>query len=209
MFRFPARLSRARTTWSRRSWPNTRPPSGPASPCAGRRSRHGRPRPRARQGRGKQATAAGPLPGGRPRRNARRARTLGWIGAPEPAHGPRPLGHRPARPRGHDRPRERRRQRVGPAGRARDQGRQHQRRPGHSGSVDGIDVTDPYVLGMSDVNFDFDAIETISVTTGGAADVDPADGRPVREHGHPPRRQQALGDGPVLPDRQRLPEPPT
>jgi len=38
-------------------------------------------------------------------------------------------------------------------------------------SVDGIDVTDPYVLGMSDVNFDFDAIETISVTTGGAADV--------------------------------------
>jgi hypothetical protein len=38
-------------------------------------------------------------------------------------------------------------------------------------SVDGIDVTDPYVLGMSDVNFDFDTIETISVTTGGAADV--------------------------------------
>jgi hypothetical protein len=38
-------------------------------------------------------------------------------------------------------------------------------------SIDGIDVTDPYVLGKSDINFDFDAIETISVTTGGAADV--------------------------------------
>jgi hypothetical protein len=38
-------------------------------------------------------------------------------------------------------------------------------------SIDGIDVTDPYVLGKSDINYDFDAIETISVTTGGAADV--------------------------------------
>jgi Carboxypeptidase regulatory-like domain len=38
-------------------------------------------------------------------------------------------------------------------------------------SVDGIDVTDPYVLGLSDVNFDYDALETITVTTGGAADV--------------------------------------
>jgi len=38
-------------------------------------------------------------------------------------------------------------------------------------SVDGIDVTDPFVLGMSDVNFDFDALETVTVTTGGAADV--------------------------------------
>jgi hypothetical protein len=38
-------------------------------------------------------------------------------------------------------------------------------------SVDGIDVTDPSILGMSDVNFDYDALETVSITTGGAADV--------------------------------------
>ncbi len=38
-------------------------------------------------------------------------------------------------------------------------------------TVDGIDVTDPAALGMSDINYDFDAIEAISVTTGGAADV--------------------------------------
>jgi hypothetical protein len=37
--------------------------------------------------------------------------------------------------------------------------------------VDGIDVTDPVDLGLSDVNYDFDAIDLISVTTGGAADV--------------------------------------
>ncbi|HMA54465.1 MAG TPA: carboxypeptidase-like regulatory domain-containing protein, partial [Acidobacteriota bacterium] len=37
--------------------------------------------------------------------------------------------------------------------------------------VDGIDVTDPVDLGLSDVNFDFDAIDVIAVTTGGAADV--------------------------------------
>jgi hypothetical protein len=37
--------------------------------------------------------------------------------------------------------------------------------------VDGIDVTDPVKTGTSTVGFDFDAIETIAVTTGGAADV--------------------------------------
>ncbi len=37
--------------------------------------------------------------------------------------------------------------------------------------VDGIDVSDPVDLGQSDVYFDFDAIDVISVTTGGAADV--------------------------------------
>jgi hypothetical protein len=37
--------------------------------------------------------------------------------------------------------------------------------------VDGIDVSDPVNLGLSDVNYDFDAIDVISVTTGGAADV--------------------------------------
>ena len=38
-------------------------------------------------------------------------------------------------------------------------------------SVDGIDVSDPLDLGMSGVNFDFDTIDTIAVTTGGARDV--------------------------------------
>jgi len=38
-------------------------------------------------------------------------------------------------------------------------------------TIDGIDVTDPIDLGRSSVHFDFDAIDTISVTTGGAADV--------------------------------------
>jgi hypothetical protein len=38
-------------------------------------------------------------------------------------------------------------------------------------AVDGIDVTDPVTLGASAVHFDFDAIDTIAVTTGGAADV--------------------------------------
>jgi hypothetical protein len=37
--------------------------------------------------------------------------------------------------------------------------------------IDGIDVTDPVAVGTSAVNFDFDAIDTIAVTTGGAADV--------------------------------------
>jgi hypothetical protein len=38
-------------------------------------------------------------------------------------------------------------------------------------AVDGIDVSDPVNLGLSSVNYDFDAIEVLSVTTGGAADV--------------------------------------
>lgn len=38
-------------------------------------------------------------------------------------------------------------------------------------TVDGIDVTAPVDLGASTFHFDFDAIDTISVTTGGAADV--------------------------------------
>jgi len=38
-------------------------------------------------------------------------------------------------------------------------------------SVDGIDVSDPVDLGLSDINYDFDAIDAIAVTTGGAADV--------------------------------------
>lgn len=38
-------------------------------------------------------------------------------------------------------------------------------------TVDGIDVTDPIDLGLSQVNYDFDAIDAISVVTGGAADV--------------------------------------
>ncbi len=37
--------------------------------------------------------------------------------------------------------------------------------------IDGIDVTDPVAVGTSAVNFDFDTIDTIAVTTGGAADV--------------------------------------
>ncbi|MGZ5425005.1 MAG: carboxypeptidase regulatory-like domain-containing protein, partial [Candidatus Aminicenantales bacterium] len=37
--------------------------------------------------------------------------------------------------------------------------------------VDGIDVSDSIALGLSDINYDFDAIDTLSVTTGGAADV--------------------------------------
>ncbi|MCK7461649.1 MAG: carboxypeptidase-like regulatory domain-containing protein [Sphingobacterium sp.] len=37
--------------------------------------------------------------------------------------------------------------------------------------VDGIDVTDPLEVGTSSIRFDFDAIETVAVTTGGAADV--------------------------------------
>ena len=37
--------------------------------------------------------------------------------------------------------------------------------------IDGIDVTDPVAVGTSAVVFDFDAIDTIAVTTGGAADV--------------------------------------
>ena len=37
--------------------------------------------------------------------------------------------------------------------------------------VDGIDVSDSIELGLSDINYDFDAIDTLSVTTGGAADV--------------------------------------
>ena len=37
--------------------------------------------------------------------------------------------------------------------------------------VDGIDVSDPVNLGLSEINYDFDAIDVISVTTGGAADV--------------------------------------
>jgi hypothetical protein len=42
---------------------------------------------------------------------------------------------------------------------------------GNSWAVDGIPVTDPVSLGFSDINYDFDAIDTMSVTTGGAADV--------------------------------------
>jgi len=38
-------------------------------------------------------------------------------------------------------------------------------------AVDGIDVTDPSVLGASAVLYDFDAFEELNVTTGGAADV--------------------------------------
>jgi len=37
--------------------------------------------------------------------------------------------------------------------------------------VDGIEVSDPVELGRSSVRFDFDALDTIAVTTGGAADV--------------------------------------
>ena len=37
--------------------------------------------------------------------------------------------------------------------------------------IDGIDVTDPVDLGKPGITFDFDAIDTIAVTTGGAADV--------------------------------------
>jgi Carboxypeptidase regulatory-like domain/TonB-dependent Receptor Plug Domain len=37
--------------------------------------------------------------------------------------------------------------------------------------VDGVDVSDPVDLGLPLVPFDFDAIDTISVTTGGSADV--------------------------------------
>ena len=36
--------------------------------------------------------------------------------------------------------------------------------------IDGIDVTDPVDLGKPAISFDFDAIDTIAVTTGGAAD---------------------------------------
>ena len=38
-------------------------------------------------------------------------------------------------------------------------------------TVDGIDVTDPLSLGASTVAFDFDTLDTVAVTTGGAADV--------------------------------------
>lgn len=38
-------------------------------------------------------------------------------------------------------------------------------------TIDGVDVTDPSAPGFSSINFDFDAIGTLSVTTGGAADV--------------------------------------
>ena len=38
-------------------------------------------------------------------------------------------------------------------------------------TVDGIDVTDPASLGLSAVAYDFDAVESIAVRTGGAADV--------------------------------------
>jgi hypothetical protein len=38
-------------------------------------------------------------------------------------------------------------------------------------TVDGIDVTDPIDLGRSEIAYDFDAIDAIAVTTGGAADV--------------------------------------
>lgn len=38
-------------------------------------------------------------------------------------------------------------------------------------TIDGIDVTNPVDLGASAIHYDFDAIDTISVTTGGAADV--------------------------------------
>lgn len=41
----------------------------------------------------------------------------------------------------------------------------------NSWAVDGIDVTDPLTLGTSAVNFDFDTIDALAVTTGGAADV--------------------------------------
>jgi hypothetical protein len=42
---------------------------------------------------------------------------------------------------------------------------------GNTWVVDGIDVTDPVRPGTSSIGFDFDAIETVAVTTGGAADV--------------------------------------
>jgi hypothetical protein len=38
-------------------------------------------------------------------------------------------------------------------------------------TIDGVDVTDPVDLGASAIHYDFDAIDTIQVTTGGAADV--------------------------------------
>jgi len=38
-------------------------------------------------------------------------------------------------------------------------------------TVDGIDVTDPAEIGLSSVAYDFGALDTLSVTTGGAADV--------------------------------------
>lgn len=38
-------------------------------------------------------------------------------------------------------------------------------------TIDGIDVTDPVDRGASSIHYDFDAIDTIQVTTGGAADV--------------------------------------
>lgn len=38
-------------------------------------------------------------------------------------------------------------------------------------TVDGIDVTSPADLGLSAVSYDFDAVEAITITTGGAADV--------------------------------------
>jgi hypothetical protein len=38
-------------------------------------------------------------------------------------------------------------------------------------TIDGIDITDPVVLGGSALTFDFDTIEELRVTTGGAADV--------------------------------------
>jgi len=38
-------------------------------------------------------------------------------------------------------------------------------------TVDGVDVTDPVDLGLSGIAYDFDAIETLDVTTGGATDV--------------------------------------
>ena len=38
-------------------------------------------------------------------------------------------------------------------------------------TVDGVDVTDPLDLGRSEMAYDFDAIDTMAVTTGGAADV--------------------------------------
>jgi Carboxypeptidase regulatory-like domain len=42
---------------------------------------------------------------------------------------------------------------------------------GNVWTVDGVNVTDPSILGASAINFDFDAIDEIAVTTGGAADV--------------------------------------
>jgi len=38
-------------------------------------------------------------------------------------------------------------------------------------ALDGVDITDPWILGSSALFFDFDTFEELSVTTGGAADV--------------------------------------